>query len=31
MQRAKCIEAIYPELANKLVVTDTGCLRPGTV
>ena len=24
MQRAKCIEAIYPELANKLVVTNMG-------
>ena len=24
MQRAKCIEAVYPELANKLVVTNMG-------
>jgi sulfopyruvate decarboxylase subunit beta len=24
MQRAKCIEAIYPEFANKLVVTNMG-------
>ena len=24
MQRAKCIEAVYPELANRLVVTNMG-------